>query len=99
MKSRLLVLGAVVTLSLGLGGWQAASSAAAKPQATITSLEASVVSLQRQVAALRQQVSSLQVRIGSGPAIPNISVLLDQVTAAVNCFRQSEGTDWGTVSC
>lgn len=84
MRIRSLIIATAIAVG-GLGGYSIAGASARPAQGpTLATLQASVSSLQHQVNALKD-------RIGNGPATPNISILLDQVTSVVTCLRQNQG--------
>ena len=69
---------AAILIVVGLGIGSIASAGTTAP---------SNVRLQSEVTILQHEVASLQGRIGTAPAIPNISVLLDKAVAYINCLQ------------
>lgn len=73
---RTLIAAMLVVLGLGIGSIASAGTTAP-----------SNAQLQAEVTTLQHQVTSLQHRIGTAPATPNISVLLDHAIAYINCLQ------------
>ena len=71
-----LVAALFVVIGLGLGS--VASAGTAGP---------SNVRLQSEVTILQHEVASLRTQVGTAPATPNISVLLDRAVAYINCLQ------------
>lgn len=51
------------------------------------------------MATLQDQIDILSARIGTSPAFPDVSTLLDRVVKSVNCLRQNAGNAVGETNC
>jgi len=71
-----LVAGMLVVLGLGVGSIASAGTTAP-----------SNARLQAEVTTLQHEVTALQHQLGTAPAHPNISTLLNQAVAYINCLQ------------